>query len=316
MNTRANTPDAIKTYYARLLLRRAVPNFHYAMFGQQPLQQEVENTVPLRAGDTIEWRRWNSLPSVPTPITEGVTPADCDIDLTLVSAQLQQYGCPTRLSDKFIATAIDPVVSAAVELQGEQAARTWDEIARGVLTTGTNVQFAGAAVSRVTITPGDLINSAELHEAVVTLKNADAVRYSSLGGPPAYVGIISPATSHDLQQDDDWKDADKYGASAANIMNGEAGMLHGVRFFETSTAAVDPGAGASGQDIHLSMIFGMGFYGVPRLDGTAVEVIVKPPGSGGPATPMNLYGSVAWKSCFAVARLNENFGVRLEHSVS
>jgi len=131
----------------------------------------------------------------------------------------------------------------------------------------------------------------------------------------AYIGIVSPDTTFDLQDETGWVPVEKYSA-AMKIMDGEVGKLGDVRFIETPNAKVFEGEGASSIDVHGTIIMGMEAYGVSRISGAALQNIVKPLGSGGTDDPLNQRGTTGWKATFVAKILNDDFIGRIEHAVS
>ena len=57
----------LKTFYDRNLLERLLPLLVFMNFGQV-------RPMPAREGQTVNFRRFNSLSVATTPLTEGVTP--------------------------------------------------------------------------------------------------------------------------------------------------------------------------------------------------------------------------------------------------
>lgn len=294
-----------KTFYDRALLTRLVPNLVFAKYGQK-------KSAPKREGDTINFRRFNSLTAATTPLTEGVTPNGNTLAITAITATVAQYGDFVQISDKLDMLGIDPVLTETAQVLGEQAALTIDTIVRNEVTAGTNVQYASTANSRVTVAKTMVLNGTEIKRAVRTLRKANAKPLE--GG--AYIGIVGPEGEFDLMSDPLWQDVSKYSASS-QIFDGEIGKLYGVRFIRTSNNPIFAGAGASGADVHATMIIGADSYGVVDIaGGSKPEMIVKPHGSAGTADPLNQVSTSGWKSLFTAKRLQELSMVRIEHGVS
>lgn len=88
----------------------------------------------------------------------------------------------------------------------------------------------------------------------------------------------------------------------------------------TTSATVTPaGGGASGVEVHSTIIYGKDHAGGVSLNGSGhnISIIVKPAKSGGPEDPLEQRSSLAWKVkglCYTI--LNDDFIVRIEHAVS
>lgn len=79
------------------------------------------------------------------------------------------------------------------------------------------------------------------------------------------------------------------------------------------------GAGASGEAVHGTVIYGPDAYGRIDLGGTGanVKVIINPPGSSGAADPLEQRGTIAWKvKGFCCVILQDAFIVRIEHGAT
>lgn len=294
-----------KTFYDRVLLERLLPSLVYADYGQK-------KSAPKHEGDTINFRRFNSLAAAIIPLTEGVTPAGNALSIATVNATVQQFGDFVQLSDKIDMVGIDPVITETIQILGEQAALTIDTVIRDVITVGTTVQYAGNKASRILTAAGDLLTGTEIKKAVRTLRRNNAQPIDADG----FVGIIGPDAEFDLMSDAAWLAVGEYQASE-NIYKGEIGKLFGVKFVRTSNAKKFAGLGAAGCDIFGSVIIGKNAYGVVDINGSSKpESIVKAAGSAGTSDALNQISSVGWKAMFTAVRLNELSCCRIESSAS
>lgn len=290
-----------KTTYDRALLSRLIPNLYFYKYGQK-------KTAPKNEGDTVNFRRFNSLEPATTPLTEGVTPAGNALSITAITATVEQYGDYLEFSDKVDMTAIDPVIVESVELLGEQGALTIDTVIRDEVCAGTNVIYAGGVTGTASVKATDVMTSEIIRKGVRALRRANVKTVE--GG--YYVGLIHPDVAFDIMNDPLWQDVSKYNGGTA-IMKGEIGKLGGVRFIETTNAKVKEGAGASSADVYCSMIIGKDAYGVIDIEGSSKpETIIKAAGSAGTADPLNQRSTAGWVAMFTAKRLNELAMVRLE----
>ena len=79
------------------------------------------------------------------------------------------------------------------------------------------------------------------------------------------------------------------------------------------------GSGASGYEVHSTVVYGRDAAGCVELDGDGgnVEIIIKPSGSSGALDPLNQRASIAWKvRGFCATILQDAYIVRIEHGVS
>lgn len=305
-------------FYDRTLLYRAVAYFAHTKFAQV-------RDIPRNGGtNTIKFRRYGNLTAATTALSEGITPAGSSLSVTDITATVAQYGDYITVTDVVDYESKDPVLIEAAEILGDQAGDTLDQLTRDVLAAGTVVTYVGQS-SRGAITTSDLITATEVRKAVRTLKNAKARRITrminastGIATEPvsaAYIGIVHPDTTYDLQDETGWVPVEKY-SSTMKVMENEVGKLNDVRFVETTNAKIFTGAGASSIDVYATVIMGMDAYGITRISGESLKNIVKPLGSAGTADPLDQRATSGWKATFVAKILNDSFMVRLEHAVS
>ena len=238
--TGVNTPygdsglsEQMKTYYSDFLIDNAEPALVYDRFAQKV-------TIPAGNGKTIQFRKYNPLPTLTEEIQEGVTPTGQKIDMSTVSATLAQYGGYVELSDLLLMTAVDNNLVMATKLLGAQAGRTLDAITREVVCGGTNVQYGEGQVSARYLVGGNEENPEDncyltvnaIRRAVRFLKNQNAEKING-----SYIAIVHPDCAYDLMSDPNWKFPNQY-AATENIFEGEIGKIEGVRFIESTEAKV------------------------------------------------------------------------------
>ncbi len=223
--------NEMKTYYSDYLIDMAEPKLVHDQFGQKC-------PIPKGSGKTIEFRKYDPLPKMTTPLAEGVTPNGQKLDMGVVTAEVKQYGGFIELSDILMLTAIDNNLIQATKLLGGQAGRTLDTITREVLSGGTNVQYAeGQVASRARLTGGNesgnhYLSVDAVRRAVRYLKKMNA---ETIDG--SYVGIIHPDTAYDLMSDPKWVNVKTY-SDPEGIYQGEIGKIENVRFVESSEAKI------------------------------------------------------------------------------
>ena len=291
----------MKTYYDKKLIKTAQANLVHQQFGQK-------RPIPKDSGKTIEFRKFGSLGKALTPISEGITPAGQVLTVTNITATVEQYGGWVMQTDMLELTAIDNTIYEATELLGQQAGLTVDTVVRNVLQANANKYFSpkvnastGARTAVTTKAGMDAtckLTVRDIKHVVATLRAANAPTFE--GG--YYAGVIHPFNAFELMNDPEWEEVANY-ADPDRRVAGEIGRIAGVRFVETSEAAItlDGGAPASGQTtgtlpVYSTLIFGKNAYGVTEVEGGGMEVIVKQKGSAGTADPLNQRSSVGWKA--------------------
>lgn len=215
----------IKLFWSNHLIDLVEPKLVHSQFAQK-------HPIPQGSGKTIEFRKWDSLPKMLRPLNEGVTPDGQKLNMSVITAVVDQYGGYVETSDILDLTAIDDINKQALEQIARQAHRTIDTIDRDVMNSGTNVHYCGGKTARSGLTSADVLTVDDIKKAVRRLKlqNAEPVDTD-------FVAIIHPDVTYELTKDPDWKAPHTY-VDTENIYSGEIGRIAGVRFVETTEAKV------------------------------------------------------------------------------
>ena len=229
-NTTSELSAEMKTFYSDYLIDLAEPELVHDQFAQK-------HPIPANGGKVIDFRQFDPLPEMLTPLTEGVTPDGQSLAVRNLTATVQQYGGYVTLSDLLLLTAVDNNLVQATKLIASQAGRTLDTITREVVNAGTVVQFGGGVSARAALhyTSGESncnLTVADVKKAVRYLETQDAPKIDGY-----YVGIIHPHCKYDLMNDPQWRNPHEY-ADTEHIYRGEIGELYGVRFVQSSRAKI------------------------------------------------------------------------------
>ena len=306
--------SAVSEFYDRNLLERSTPYLCHDKFGQR-------RPFKSRSGLTIRFRRYNSLAAATTALTEGVVPTGNQLSKTDVTAALAQYGDWTKITDVVDFSNIDPVITEATDVFGEQAGLSIDTVYRDKLLACTNIFRAGSVASTNLVVTA--ITQDELDTISRTLKRQNARMFTELikAGTsvstfpvrPCFVIVAHVDLEKTFRKMTDFIPAEKY-ASQGGVMEGEIGAVGGFRIVVTTNASVTAnGGGAKGTcistggtnlDAYKFLVFAKNAYGVCPLDGESFKTIVKK-NEGGYADPLNqIAATVAWKANTTLALLN------------
>ena len=314
LNTNVTTDAALsvenKTFYDKTLLVEAGPNLVHNQFGQK-------RPIPKNGGKRIEFRKYAKLPKATTPLTEGVTPDGQKLSVTAVEAQVRQYGNYVCLSDVLDMTAIDNNVLEATKVIGNQAGETLDTITRNVLQSGTNVYYCPkkttsgmtAVDDRTKLDATCVLTVDVVKKVAAILKASNAPKING-----DYVCILHPYVAYDLMSDPAWEDIHKY-CRPEEQYAGEIGRVAGVRFVETSEAAVYTGAGndcPTGLAVFACLFLAANAYGVTEIEGGGLKTIIKQMGSAGTADPLDQRSTVGWKAMHTAEILIQPYLIRVE----
>jgi len=293
------------TFYNRSLLERLLPSLIFLKHGQK-------KPIPKKHGMTANFRKFNRLEPALEPIVEGITPKGNKLDITAIHAVVQQYGDYLTLTDLIDLAGIDPHVTEATQLLGEQAAETLDIVVRDIVAKGTNVYYVGGGTERSDVGDGDNITAQTMRRVRQIMARNNVKPYDGKD----YLAFIHPDVSYDIMGDETWESANNY-ANTGRIFDGEIGRLYGVRYIESTLCPIFAGEGEGGEDVYGTIVIGKNAYGVPDIDGSSKpETIVKPLGSGGTEDPLNQRSSVGWKAMLTSIRLDELCILRVESAAS
>ena len=307
-------------YAEKELLKRGLPFLVLEKFGQA-------KTLPEASSKVIKFRRYSALPTVPTALTEGVTPTGQQLAVTDITATLTQYGDKVTISDVIMDTHEDPVLNEAVTLIGEQAAQMIEKMRFGVLKAGTNVLYANGAARNAVNTA---ITVSLQRRAVRALKRQNArfitsvVRstpsYGTESVAPGFVALIHPDLEADVRGLAGFVPAEKYGSMTP--WENELGKCEDCRY--VSSTIFEPWADAGGAkgtmlsttgtsaDVYPVLYVARDAYGIVALKGmfAVTPMVVNPKPSD--SDPLAQRGHVGWKAMQTAVILNDLWQVRVE----
>ncbi len=218
---------ALQRYFSRELLKTIEQTVVLDQFAsKQPL--------PEKSGSkTMRFFRYDegNAANVST-ITEGTNPAASALQIESVDVDLTQYGQVIAISDLASATELFNNLEQATLRVGRDAALKMDGIIRDELfsndadiPSGNNI-YSGSTTSWGSSISA--VDSTDFLDAATSLKIEAATPINGF-----FVAVVGPQVARDLMNDGDWIAAHHY-ASPDNIVRGEIGRLHGVRFVETT----------------------------------------------------------------------------------
>ena len=266
--------------------------------------------APKNGGKTVSFNRLAPLAKATTALTEATNPTAVAATSTKVDVTVADYGNFIQVGSLFNLTSIDVDLKEHVELIGQNAGETIDELTKAVLAGNLTNQYAGQA-TEAAISASDTLDGAEIRKSVRQLKLNKAPKFEG----NAYIGIVPVSSVYDLRGDSEWLDAHRY-TDATNIMTDEIGSLHGVRFVETNNEEINVDGGSGTVDVYSTFILGKGAYGIVDIAGTSTpKIIVKTSGANDTGNPLDMFSTVGWKATWGGKVLNSAFGIEL-HAAS
>ena len=214
----------------------------------------------VKGTNTIRFARYNDLGADTTPLNEGETPISQALSIGSDYFTATQYGNTIAVTDLAQLDSPHDLISIASERIARQAAETMDLVVKDVLAAGTNVKYAGDAVSRATVAQTDVITGALVKKMVASLKASNVPAFAD----GFYRCILHPYQEYDILTDTangGWMDSTKY-VDNMPLLNGEIGRYAGVRFLVSSNAKVFEEAGADDANVYSAHFFGPDSYTV------------------------------------------------------
>jgi len=294
VTTQESLSPTMKTFYDTALLENAREEMIFTQFGKkQPLK-----------GNKCEWRKFNTFDKALTPLQEGVIPTGKTFGMTKIEATITQHGDYTSVSDRLELESYDDVIYGATEEMGAAEGETYDTLTRNILIAGNSVAYGGDKTSRATLTNADVLTPALVAKAATWLKKNKAPKIDG-----SYVAILHPSVAYDLRESAEWKEFHKYN-DVTPIFKGEIGMLHGVRFVESTASKIWGEAGADGVAVYATLFLGKDAFGVLDPQGEGMEMIVKPKSQIG--GPLEQFSTIGYKFCHGAKILYQERMLRVE----
>jgi N4-gp56 family major capsid protein len=223
----------ILTFYVRTLLENMEPWLVHYQFAKKV-------SFPKNTGKTCDFRRMTTFNPATTPITEGIIPDAHSLEMENVQKSIEQYGDVIKTTDLLEITSFDPLITEAIEMSGQQAARTIDILIRDEAAVGNNVRFSGTNSARYTLAPTDVLDGDDLRLTKRDLVNNNCPYMEGGNGkkknPRAiFIAIISPHVLYDLEKDEVYLAAVK-AQNIEALYYGEVSTWQGFRLVESQVA--------------------------------------------------------------------------------
>lgn len=163
------------------------------------------------------------------------------------------------------------------------------------------------------IDSGDPLTCAGISKAVVMLQSFHALPMAD----GYYVGVLSPFTKYDVQNDSAWVNADHY-AGSKKLYNGEIGEWGGVRFVLDTlpwrSAAGTMGVYSATGAVFHTPIFGQQCYGKVGITGVQDQIIIHNKKQTG--DNLEMFSTCGWKAYLVSKVLNATWGIQIIHGAT
>lgn len=303
----AALPPAVRDYYDRLLLMTAYPQLIHTKFAQK-------RVLPNKDGDTIVFRRYARMSTVPVPLVDGITPPGAALSATDIKARVDFYGNFVTITNQVELTVEDRVLNESARLLAQNLGQTIDEVTRDVLASTASTVACSNGVNGNNPTE---LTKADLDAAVFTLLSNDAEMISDVivgrdafgTAPvrPAFWAYIDTSLLDDLEAVSNFVHSSQY-PNQQSVLESEWGTTGNIRWLYSSVGSVSTAA----TPVFNNFIIGKEAYAVVHLGSETGEFYVEPLGSAGSADPLHQRGTVGWQHPFVSRILNDSFMVNLQ----
>lgn len=296
--TRTEGSDYVKTYHKRKALEFAKPKLIYPKYG-------VQDMVPKREGDTVQWLRFDKLSIPASVLSDNPTFSPETITDSTVTAQLQMWGNGVEEVEFLEATSFMDLPKEYKKLVVQNAGETINQKVRDVIKVGTNVVYPNSRASRSALISTDYADLDVFIDAATVLENNDA---PTLNG--YYHALISPYVKSRLLKNSDFRDAVQM--QKDSMFTGVLCTIDNIAFHATSTAPTvsNAGSASSVSTVDQTIIVGEGAYGVSKLLPNNFQVVVTPPGGHGDEYKVKT--AITWKAYFKAVILDQSRMIRVE----
>ena len=209
--------------YVRMALR-SIPVMR-ALADVKPVQQAMP-------GSSVVFSIYSDLAQATSTLTESTDVSSIALgNPTQVPVTLQEYGSAVTTTKKLNLTSFNDVDAALADIIAYNAADSIDAVVAGVLTSGSNAIYGGAATNTAGITAGGTITVADIRAAVTNLRSNKALpRIGEL-----YAAYLHPKQTADLRAETGtggFQDLSKF-TDRTPFVAGAVGVIEGAFVVET-----------------------------------------------------------------------------------
>lgn len=286
---------------------------------------DVKPTRQSHPGSAVLFNIYNDMAPATTAISQTVDVDAVAITDNEVTVSLNEYGNAAITSARLRGFSYLTVSSDVANVIGFNAGLTFDCLARNPLLAGSNVRYAGAATSRVTVAAGHILTAANVRRASTDLTNRSVQRVMN----GYYKAFIAPDVAYDLRSETGaaaWRDPHTY-SQPEQIWNGEVGAFESFSFIETprmhapnlTTALGGPGGfvdGGVGGTVDVYPTLFMGKQALAKAWSSAVSGPIPQVVLGNVVDKLKRFVPVGWYWLGGFGRFREDAIVRYESSSS
>jgi N4-gp56 family major capsid protein len=248
--------------YVRMALR-SIPVMR-ALADVKPVQQAMP-------GSSVVFSIYSDLAQATTTLTEASDVSSIALgNPNQITVTLNEYGSAVTTTKKLNMTSFNDVDAALADIIAYNAADSIDAVVASVLTSGSNVIYAGTATSTNTITSAMKMSVQDIREAVTELRTNKALpRIGEL-----YAAYLHPRQTADLRAETGtggFQDLSKY-TDRTPFVAGAVGVIEGA--FVVETPRVPFAANSGSVNVYKAVIAGR--EALAEAQGQDISTVVGP----------------------------------------
>lgn len=248
--------------YVRMALR-SIPVMR-ALADVKPVQQAMP-------GSSVVFSIYSDLAQATTTLTEASDVSSIALgNPNQITVTLNEYGSAVTTTKKLNMTSFNDVDAALADIIAYNAADSIDAVVASVLTSGSNVIYAGTATSTNTITSAMKMSVQDIREAVTELRTNKALpRIGEL-----YAAYLHPRQTADLRAETGtggFQDLSKY-TDRTPFVAGAVGVIEGA--FVVETPRVPFTANSGSVNVYKAVIAGR--EALAEAQGQDISTVVGP----------------------------------------
>ena len=250
--------------YVRMALR-SIPVMR-ALADVKPVQQAMP-------GSSVVFSIYSDLAQATTTLTETSDVSSIALgNPNQITVTLNEYGSAVTTTKKLNLTSFNDVDTALADIIAYNAADSIDAVVASVLTSGTNIIYAGTATSTNTITSSMKMSVQDIREAVTELRTNKALpRIGEL-----YAAYLHPRQTADLRAETGtggFQALTQY-VDRTPFVAGAVGVIEGAFVVETPRVPYAPNASSPAVNVYKAVVAGR--EALAEAQGQDISTVVGP----------------------------------------
>ena len=279
--------------YVRMALR-SIPVMR-ALADVKPVQQAMP-------GSSVVFSIYSDLAQATTTLTEASDVSSIALgNPNQITVTLNEYGSAVTTTKKLNMTSFNDVDAALADIIAYNAADSIDAVVASVLTSGTNIIYAGTATSTNTITSAMKMSVQDIREAVTELRTNKALpRIGEL-----YAAYLHPRQTADLRAETGtggFQALTQY-VDRTPFVAGAVGVIEGA--FVVETPRVPYAANSGSVNVYKAIVAGR--EALAEAQGQDISTVVGPQ-----IDALRRYHTIGWYYFGGFNRLRESALYRIE----